>query len=64
LFLGTQADNIQDAQKKGRLWSGPTKGTHCRRGHPLTEGNTYSTPSGKRRCRTCYLAWQRERRAS
>lgn len=27
--------------------------THCRRGH-LREGNTYTSPSGKRRCQICF----------
>ncbi len=35
------------------------KRTHCQRGHPLDEANTYTTPKGKRKCREC----QRRRRA-
>jgi hypothetical protein len=27
--------------------------THCKRGHPFSPENTYYTPDGKRRCRTC-----------
>jgi WhiB family redox-sensing transcriptional regulator len=27
--------------------------THCRRGHPFNAANTYYTPDGRRRCRTC-----------
>jgi WhiB family transcriptional regulator, redox-sensing transcriptional regulator len=27
--------------------------THCKRGHPFSAANTYYTPDGKRRCRTC-----------
>jgi WhiB family redox-sensing transcriptional regulator len=27
--------------------------THCKRGHPFTAENTYYTPDGHRRCRTC-----------
>ena len=27
--------------------------THCKRGHPFTAENTYYTPDGQRRCRTC-----------
>lgn len=30
----------------------------CRRGHELTESNAYSSPKGKRRCRTCSRAYQ------
>lgn len=27
--------------------------THCKRGHPFSETNTYRTPAGERRCRQC-----------
>jgi hypothetical protein len=27
--------------------------THCKHGHPFTAENTYYTPDGHRRCRTC-----------
>jgi WhiB family transcriptional regulator, redox-sensing transcriptional regulator len=27
--------------------------THCKRGHPFDAANTYYTPDGHRRCRTC-----------
>jgi hypothetical protein len=27
--------------------------THCKRGHQFTAENTYYTPNGHRRCRTC-----------
>jgi WhiB family redox-sensing transcriptional regulator len=27
--------------------------THCKRGHPFNAVNTYYTPDGRRRCRTC-----------
>jgi hypothetical protein len=27
--------------------------THCKRGHQFTADNTYYTPDGRRRCRTC-----------
>jgi WhiB family transcriptional regulator, redox-sensing transcriptional regulator len=27
--------------------------THCKRGHRFTAENTYYTPDGRRRCRTC-----------
>jgi hypothetical protein len=29
--------------------------THCDRGHPLTPENTYVSPEGGRKCRTCAL---------
>jgi hypothetical protein len=27
--------------------------THCPKGHPFDEDNTYVTPAGRRQCRTC-----------
>jgi hypothetical protein len=33
--------------------------THCNRGHPLSGENLIVARSGKRRCRTCHLAWRR-----
>src|SRR5579872_16426 len=30
--------------------------THCKRGHPFDDGNTYVDPSGSRSCRTCLRA--------
>ena len=41
--------------------------THCKRGHPFDEQNTYSHPNGRRVCRTCFREydrlWARARRA-
>lgn len=55
LYLGTAADNTKDMIGRGRQVS--RKKTHCLRGHPFDEENTY-TWKGKRNCRAC----QRERR--
>lgn len=55
LSLGTHADNVADKVNKGRQ-SGPSRKTHCLRGHPLVEGNLYFTPRGRgqrRECKTC-----------
>ncbi len=67
LFLGTHADNMKDAQRKGRL-SVPGKGwlgkrTHCPRGHEFNEKNTYVYRTGKkvvRLCRPCRKENQRQ----
>lgn len=63
LFLGTDADNMQDAQRKGRLsvtgkgWQRRT--THCPKGHPYSVVNTYHTTSRAgnpaRVCRKCAM---------
>lgn len=43
------------------------KRSHCKQNHEYTQENTYSVPSGGRRCRACergYVnAYQRRRRA-
>jgi hypothetical protein len=65
LFIGTATDNMQDALRKGR---NPFRNlTHCPRGHPYDEHNTYTKPlSGWRQCRICrrqtVRAWLMRRR--
>ncbi len=34
----------------------------CKRGHELKPENTYVSPNGKRRCKTCQQAYKREHR--
>lgn len=57
LFLGTHADNMADAKRKGRMHNHfqSTK-THCKNGHEFSAENTSRTKAG-RVCKTC----QRER---
>ncbi len=57
LFLGTQADNMQDMATKGRCF-GQTK-THCKYGHEWTESNTAIDWRGHRRCKACVSVWNR-----
>lgn len=52
LFVGTAAENMQDAQVKGRL--ARFRPTLCKRGHPLEGDNLYVFPDGRRLCRTCH----------
>ena len=37
----------------GRTYSLKRINSHCKRGHPFDEANTYISPSGGQRCRTC-----------
>lgn len=69
LFLGTQADNMQDAARKGRVPNRNTghyqaDKTHCVRGHEYTPENTYYPPGRYQRwCRTCQRMHVRNFRA-
>jgi hypothetical protein len=38
--------------------------THCKRGHPFDQRNTYVKPTGYRGCRTCHADTERARRAA
>ena len=52
LFLGTQADNLDDMLNKHGHHNGNR--THCKRGHPFDEENTEHTSGHtKRRCKAC-----------
>jgi hypothetical protein len=68
LFFGTQADNMQDAHRKGRLNTSNLwrrgEWTHCMRGHEFTPENTYIYPSGRRECRICMRDRHRRRKES
>lgn len=60
LWVGTQADNMADAARKGRARGINSGITHCMHGHELTPDNTYVTPAtGYRTCRTCQRARNR-----
>lgn len=61
LFLGTHAHNMADSAQKGRATNFYRYQTHCKRGHPFTEENTYYRKRGgtpRRVCRTCAREWQ------
>ena len=49
LYVGTQKDNVQDSNVGLRN----KQKTHCPLGHEYTPENTYTEPSGKRRCIIC-----------
>lgn len=65
IFIGTMADNLQDASAKGRV---DPKGygywTHCKRGHEYTRENTIVRSNGWRTCRSCRDMRNRARKCS
>lgn len=62
LFVGTRADNMKDAARKGRICTvGQSRKTHCKRGHPFDDGNSYVDARGHRRCFVCIKAARLER---
>lgn len=69
LFLGTQTDNVQDMDAKGRRRNQYADRTACHNGHPYVEGSWRWSKNGRggigRVCRECHrLAQQRRREAS
>lgn len=64
LWLGTPGDNMRDARDKKRFPKMLL--THCKRGHPFDDKNTYRR-NGHRSCRACNAAavarYQQNRRA-
>lgn len=63
LFLGTPADNMQDALAKGRSEAARKAAlASCVNGHPFDEGNTYRH-NGYRWCRACNAAAARRYKA-
>lgn len=59
LRAGSQADNIIDMNTKGR--NGHANKTHCPQNHEYSKENTYVAKGGKRHCKTCRRARDRER---
>lgn len=56
LFIGSQRDNMDDMNRKGRGRHGQhnREKTHCHNGHPLSGENLYVPPSGYGRyCKEC-----------
>jgi hypothetical protein len=61
LFGGTQADNVQDREQKGRGVRPNIRKTHCAQGHPFSGENTYTDKRGWRHCRECQRRWDQRR---
>lgn len=53
--------NIENVNRglTGKINHRNSKKTHCTQGHEYTEENTIVTVEGWRRCRTCYLKWNK-----
>lgn len=51
LITGSQADNMNDMVERGR--HAMSNKTHCPKGHPYNDLNTYTDPQGRRNCRQC-----------
>jgi hypothetical protein len=71
LFLGTNKDNMDDRDSKGRLnnkagiaGAAAKKRaiTHCPKGHLYDGENTYVNKRGQRSCRLCRHEWVKENR--
>lgn len=60
LRWGTPRQNMTDLVRHGNHVQ--ARKTHCAQGHPYDEENTYVTPQGLRRCRTCLNVWQQQNR--
>lgn len=54
LELGTPYENAVDRDNRGR--NAERRKVTCPQGHPYDETNTYVTPNGARKCRTCNRA--------
>ena len=54
LYLGDRSANMQDRISAGN--NPQSNKTHCNKGHPYDEENTYTAPSGSRNCRACRRA--------
>lgn len=59
LYSGTQQENMRDRDTRGR--NPMSNKTHCKRGHPYDEENTYNRLSS-RSCRACNALRGREKR--
>lgn len=53
LFWATQSDNLLDARDKNRLRPHNLLKSHCPRGHPYDDQNTYVYKDRRRGCRIC-----------
>jgi hypothetical protein len=61
---GIEQPRPVDPGMKARAIVANKSKTHCLKGHPFTEANTYRTSQGDRSCRTCMRARYADRRAA
>lgn len=57
LAYGSRSENCQDRVRHGTHHQ--SRKTHCKRGHPFDEDNTYYKKSSGRSCRQCTREWHR-----
>lgn len=50
---------IENIRRGTQGWNHRTK-THCSKGHPYDEENTYQTNGNGRACRACHRQWTKE----
>lgn len=58
-----EAVTLAENTRRGRAGRKDAIKTHCPKGHPYDEANTYRPPNGHRHCRTCVYARQAETRS-
>jgi hypothetical protein len=58
----SQGENIRRGEAGVPSGAQQRAKTHCRKGHPYSEGNTYIRKNGHRTCRTCNAEGQRRMR--
>lgn len=63
LFIGDRALNNKDRSTKDRNNHHYENASHCKRGHPFDEQNTYHRKTGARMCRKCACLYQKQRNA-
>jgi len=49
----THAENVRRGNMEIKRLAVIRGRTHCKRGHPFDDANTYVTPDGRRQCRVC-----------
>ena len=54
--------NVENSMRGNSPWARNARKTHCKRGHPFDEKNTFVRKTGARACRACAAEWMRQKR--